>query len=125
MGDCSALAYVLQYTIILSRIKSKGGGIGNLMTRMNKFAHKLEGIADQSKLREAAAGFEQSCSYINSNRENLLKQYPNHWIAVHKFQVLAADKDLRNLINTLRRKGIHLEQVAVELLTSEQNPILL
>lgn len=95
------------------------------MTSMDKFVRKLEGIADQSKLREAAAVFEQSCSYINSNQENLLKQYPNHWIAVHKDQVLAADKDLRNLTSTLRRKGAHLEQVAVELLTSEQYPILL
>ena len=95
------------------------------MTSMDKFARKLESIADQSKLRETAAVFEHSCSYIDSNREKLLKQYPNHWIAVYKDQVLAADKDLRNLINTLRRSGTHLEQVAVEWLTREQHPILL
>lgn len=95
------------------------------MSSMDEFARKLKGIADQSKLHEAAAVFERSRSYIDSNREKLLKRYPNCWIAVHKEQVLAADKDLRGLISTIRRSGTHLEQVAVELLASEENPILL
>ena len=95
------------------------------MTSMDKFAQKLKGIADQSKLHEAAAVFEHSRSYIDSNREKLLKRYPNCWIAVHEEQVLVADKDLRRLIATVRRSGTHLEQVAVELLTSEESPILL
>lgn len=95
------------------------------MSDVIEFARKLKIIADQSKLDETLAIFEQSRSYIDSNRENLLKQYPNYWIAVWKDQVLAADKDLRNLINTLRRSGTQLEQVVVELIKREQNPILL
>jgi len=95
------------------------------MSSMDEFARKLKSIADQSKLHEAAAVFEHSRSYIDSNRGKLLKQYPNCWIAVHKEQVLAADKDLRSLIGTVRRSGTHLEQVAVELLASEEAPILL
>jgi len=92
---------------------------------MDEFTRKLKGIAGQSELREAATAFERSWSYIDSNREKLLKRYPNYWIAVHKEQVLAADKDLRNLIGTIRRSGAQLEQIAVELLTSEETPILL
>jgi hypothetical protein len=95
------------------------------MNNMDKFAQKLKTIADQSKLRESTAVFEQSRSYIDSNQEKLLKQYPDCWIAVHKEKVLTSDKDLRNLIGTLRKSGTHLEQVAVELLTSEKTPILL
>ena len=95
------------------------------MRRLDEFAQQLKTIAEQSKLTESAAVFEQSRSYIDSNREKLLKQYPNRWIAVHKEKVLASDKDLRNLIATIRKTGTHLEQVAVELLTSEKTPILL
>jgi len=95
------------------------------MGSMDEFARKLKSIADQSKLHEAAAVFEHSRSYVDANREKLMERYPNCWIAVHKEQVLAADKDLRRLIGTIRRSGTHLEQVAVELLTSEENPILL
>ena len=93
--------------------------------RLEEFAQQLKTIAEQSKLAESVVVFEQSQSYIDSNREKLLRQYPNRWIAVHKEKVLASDKDLRNLIATLRRSGTYLEQVAVELLTSEKTPILL
>jgi len=95
------------------------------MTSMDEFVRKLKSIAAQSKLRETATVFEQSYSYVDSNREELLKRYPDHWIAVYKDHVIAADKDLRNLISTLRRSGTRLEEVAVELLTSEETPVLL
>lgn len=95
------------------------------MRRLDEFAKQLKTIADQSKLTESIVVFEQSRSYIDSNREKLLKQYPNCWIAVHKKKVLAANKDLRNLIAALRKSGTPLEQVAVELLVNETPPILL
>jgi len=96
-----------------------------VMSNMDEFAQKLKSIADQSKLRELAAVFEHSRSFIDSNWEKLLKQYPNCWIAVYKEQVLATDKDLQNLVGIIRKTGIRLEHVAVELLTSEKPPILL
>lgn len=95
------------------------------MRRLDELAQQLKTIAEQSKLTESAAVLEQSRSYIDSNREKLLKQYPNRWIAVHKEKVLASDKNLRNLIGALRKSGAPLEQVAVELLVNEKPPILL
>jgi len=95
------------------------------MSRLDELAQQLKTIAEQSNLTESAVVFEQSRSYIDSNREKLLKQYPNRWIAVHKEKVLAADKNLRNLIGALRKSGTPLEQVAVELLVNEKTPILL
>ena len=93
--------------------------------RLDEFAQQLKAITEQSKLVESVAVFEQSRSYIDSNREKLLKQYPNRWIAVHKGKVLATDRDLQNLVVTIRKGSVRLEHVAVELLTSEKTPILL
>lgn len=93
------------------------------MESMDEFVQKLKSIANQSKLRESAAVFERSRSFIDSNREELLKQCPDCWVAVYKEQVLATDKELQNLINTIRKSGKRLEHIAVELLTSERNPI--
>ena len=95
------------------------------MRRLDKFAQQLKTITEQSNLAELATVFEQSQSYIDSNREKLLKQYPNHWIAVNKEKVLATDKDLQNLVIVIRKSGVRLEHVAVELLTNEKTPILL
>ena len=95
------------------------------MKRLDEFAQQLKAIAEQGKLVESVAVLEQSRAYVDSNREKLLKQYPNRWIAVHKEKVLDADKDLRNLIGALRKSDTPLEQVAVELLISEEIPIVL
>lgn len=96
-----------------------------VMRTLDELTQQLKTIAERNKLTESAVVFEQSRSYIDSNREKLLKRYPNRWIAIHKEKVLAADKDLRNLISALRKSGTPLEQVAVELLTNEKTPVLL
>lgn len=95
------------------------------MNKLVELRQQLKTITEQSGLTESATVFEQSRSYIDSNREKLLKQYPNRWIAVHKKKVLATNKDLRKLTVALRKSGTPLEQVAVELLVNEKNPILL
>ena len=95
------------------------------MSNMDMFTQQLKTIAEQSKLAESVAVFEQSRLYIDSNRDKLLKQYPNRWIAVHKEKVLATDKDLQTLVGIIRKSGVRLEYVAVELLTNEKTPVLL
>lgn len=95
------------------------------MRRLDELTRQLKIIAERNKLSKSAVVFEQSRSYIDSNREKLLKQYPNCWIAVHNKKVLTANKDLRNLIGALRKSGTPLEQVAVELLVNDKTPILL
>lgn len=95
------------------------------MSKLDELTQQLKTIAEQSKLTESVTVFEQSRSYIDSNREKLLKQYPDRWIAVYKKKVLAASKDLRNLIGTIRKSDTPLEHVAVELLVNEKAPILL
>jgi hypothetical protein len=96
-----------------------------VMSTLDELTKQLKTIAEQNKLNESAVVFEESRSYIDSNREKLSKQYPNCWIAVHKKKVLAANSNLRNLIVILRKSGTPLEQVAVELLANEKTPILL
>jgi hypothetical protein len=95
------------------------------MSKLGELRQQLRTITEQSGLTESAAVFEQSRSYIDSNREKLLKQYSNRWIAVHKKKVLATNKDLRKLTVNLRKSGTPLEQIAVELLVNEKAPILL
>ena len=95
------------------------------MNKLVELKQQLKTITEQSGLTDSAAVFEQSRSYIDSNRKKLLKQYPNRWIGVHKKRVLAANKDLRKLTAALRKSGTPLEQIAVELLVNEKTPILL
>ena len=52
-------------------------------------------------------------------------RYPDCWIAVHKEQIITADKNLKNLIDTIRKRGIQTQDVVVDLVTTKKQPILL
>lgn len=90
---------------------------------MDELAQRLTSVVDRTSLREAAEMFSQSRSFIDSNQAKLFGQYRDCWIAVYKDRVIASDKDLRKLVNLVRKSGVPLEHVAVELLKSERHPI--
>jgi hypothetical protein len=95
------------------------------MSSLEDFAKELESIVCQSGLRESIAAFERGKSFIDSNREEFLKRYPDCWIAVYEQQIIATDKNLKNLIDTIRKRGIRTQDVAVDLMTTKKQPVLL
>jgi len=95
------------------------------MSSLGDFAKELERIVCQSGLRESITAFERGKSFIDSNREEFLKRYPDCWIAVYEQQIIATDKNLKNLIDTIRKRAIRTQDVAVDLITTKKQPVLL
>ncbi len=48
--------------------------------------------------------FQRDGDYINANRTELLRQYPDQFVAVFKEKVIDADKELDKLIKRLKRR---------------------
>jgi len=94
-------------------------------TRIKAYTNKLRIISEQTNLIESASLLNQARSFIIAHHEELLKQYPGYWIAAYDSDVIAADKNLRNLVETIRKSKVPIDQVAVELLTRDKTPILL
>lgn len=94
------------------------------MTTFQEYEEKLSNIAKKTNLGESAKVLSQSQGYIDENRNILREQYEGCWIAVHKQQVVGANKDLYILIGSLRENNIPLNQVALEDLSSEDIPIV-
>ena len=95
------------------------------MSELEKFAEILEKIARETNLRESAAVLSQSQDFIESNREKLMRQYPDQWIAVKKQEVIRADEDLLKLVRMLRASGAPLEHIALEMVSREEIPLAL
>lgn len=89
------------------------------------FVKELENTVRQGGLRESIAAFERGKSFVDSNREEFLRRYPDCWIAVYQEQIIATDKNLKNLIETIRKRGIQTQDVVVDLVTTKKQPILL
>lgn len=95
------------------------------MNNIQEFSIMLEKICKQTKLRDSATKLSESQDFIYSNHAKLLDKYCDHWIAVHKKKVIATDKDLLNLVLKLRKTGVPLKYVALDMLSSEEIPVAL
>lgn len=69
--------------------------------------------------------YRRDAFYLEQHREELLRQYPEQWIAIYHQQVVGAANDLRRLIRQLERKGIPPGEVFEEFLTNKDELLIL
>ena len=63
--------------------------------------------------------------YFDQHRQELLQQYPEHWVAIYNQQVVGAAKNLKRLIRQLERSGIAAGQLFRECLTEQADLLIL
>lgn len=64
--------------------------------------------------------YEESLSFIEQNKDELLKQFDNNWVAVYRAQVVAHGKNYRNLERKLKEKRLPIEEVVIKFLSSRK-----
>ena len=74
--------------------------------------------------REELDRFGADIDYFQEHRQELLRRYPERWVAVYNLQVVATARDIKTLIRKLDRKGVPPEHTSCEYLT-ENEPLLI
>ena len=69
--------------------------------------------------------FERDIAYYQAQRETLLQQYPETWVAIYNQQVVGAAKDLKRLIHQLEKRGIPKCRPFVEYVTEKEELLIL
>jgi hypothetical protein len=69
--------------------------------------------------------FRADALYVEEHREELLKQYPERWVAILDRRVVGAAKDVRRLVKQLERKGIPPEDTYCRYLTDKDELLFL
>lgn len=75
----------------------------------------------QAELRR----FRRDVMYYEAHREELLKQYPEQWVAFFNEQVVGADLDYERLLDEVEGKGISVGGVFIERLTAKDEVLIL
>lgn len=63
--------------------------------------------------------------YFDQHRHELLRQYPDKWVAIYQNQVVATAKTLPRLVKQLERKGIPKGRAFVEYVTAKEDLLIL
>jgi len=79
-------------------------------------------------IKEILAGFarfKRDTDYFESHFSELLKKYPNKWVAIHGAKVVGTGKDFIRLLNRLRRKGIPTNETVIHFMNPNPKPLIL
>lgn len=75
---------------------------------------------EREELRKKLQEKRRNREFINSEREDLRKEYPDMYVGVFNGEVVAASKSFDEVIETLRKKaGGDISAAEVELITSK------
>jgi len=62
--------------------------------------------------------------FIESHREELLREYNGEWIAVYNSTVIAHDKKYNVLICRIEENGYHMEDTTLKFITDKESTTL-
>lgn len=69
--------------------------------------------------------YRADAEYFEQHRRELLRQYPDRWVAVYNQAVVGAAKDIKRLVRQLERKGIQPGRSYREYLTEKDELLIL
>ena len=69
--------------------------------------------------------FKKDTAYYEEHREELLKKYPDRWVAIYDEQLVGAAKVLNRLIAQLQKKGVPRGRAFVEYVTEKEDLLIL
>ena len=76
-------------------------------------------MMNMEKIQKELELFRRDIDYYEAHQEELLKQYPEQWVAVFNEQVVGASADYERLLDELQEKGVPLGSVYIQLATEK------
>lgn len=73
----------------------------------------------------ALEGLKRNGEYYEAHQDDLLARYPEQWIAVFNEQVVGADADFDQLLDSLDERGIPSENTLIEYATAKDEVFIL
>lgn len=64
--------------------------------------------------------FSRDLAFIDENRDKLLEDYEENWVAVYESKIVAHGKHYNNVLSQLERSDLLEEQVVIKFLSSRE-----
>jgi len=84
----------------------------------------MKSVGGRKKFAEQANQYRCDSEYLEKNREKLLQQHPDQWIAVYKGKVQAADENAENLIKVIEGKQVSPNEAVISFLSTRETVTL-
>ena len=85
----------------------------------------LEMVGDLSIMAAELQQFEEDAKFFNDSYVDLLKRYPDQWVAVHKSEVRATAPTQEEVLDMLSEQGLDSRHVFVGVVETEPKVFIL
>lgn len=93
-------------------------GVGNMTDTLLEKALKSVGGLDEFKRKREQ--FSRDLAFIDENRDKLLENYNENWVAIYNSEVVAHGKDYNNVLSQLEKKGMPVGQIPIKFLSTHK-----
>ncbi len=73
----------------------------------------------EKELRRSIESARENRLWVLNSLDSLRREYLNKWVAIRKRRIVAADFDYDAVIRAVKKKGISMTQVEIQLVTPE------
>lgn len=80
----------------------------------------LESVGGLEKYREIRKQFSEDLAFIDDNRDKLLEDYNEYWLAVYKSQIIAHGKNYNNVLSQVEKRDLPVGQVPIRYLSKRK-----
>lgn len=80
----------------------------------------LKSVGGVEESRRQREEFRQDLAFIEENREKLLEDYNESWVAVYKSKVVAYGKNYNNVLSQLKRNDMPVGQIPIRYLSKHK-----
>ena len=84
------------------------------------FNMALEAAGGREAFDRKFRQYKESTSFIDRNREELLKEYDGNWVVVYNAKVVAYGKEYEDVASEIHQKGLPIENVVIKFLSSKE-----
>ena len=80
----------------------------------------LKSVGGLEKYKEIRRQFSEDLAFIDDNRDKLIEEYNETWIAVYKSQIIAYGKDYKNVLSRVEKQNLPAGQVPIRYLSTHK-----
>lgn len=90
-----------------------------------ELAEIVENMGGPEKILAEMNQFKKDIEFLESRSKDLIKKYPDHWVAVYEEKLVGSNKDFSALFSELKKNEIPTNKTVIRFLSTKPIKIIL
>ncbi len=80
----------------------------------------IRSIGGKKEFQRKTKIYSMSRQYVEANKDELVKKYAEHWIAVYDARIVVYNKSLKALMHQVEEAGVDVKEALIEYISSQK-----